>query len=435
MANDSAVHNAKKLQRVRRNHIFYGFLVSFIHMFFCVACYYLDLLVISSSTLAIFFILVWMGSLTFLGLILSGYNRSIARQVNLKMSEKIAEKIRTGNKKIKIEEAGGFSLKKILDIDASLFFPFCLWLCFSFIISLYFIKDIRLCVMMLFLAMMVMGSTRLKKNQYTALAVLGILGYGVNVLSMVRFYPELFLVKGEIIQEFIQWCCASVMLVLFSWFGMEIVKLQQKIAKKNTELDDVGQAHKKANLDLHKALKQIQSMARCDHLTGLYNRHYANEKLMEQRALADRGAYGFVICYLDLDHFKLVNDTFGHNIGDEVLKAYARICRSQVRNIDICARFGGEEFVIILVNSEIREAKEVAERIRENIQNYDFQSIAKGLVVTVSIGLTQYSSPEPIEETLTRSDAALYQAKRTGRNRVITFDPPVSSKSRKSSKR
>jgi len=423
---DTAFLSAKKLQNRRRDYLLYGCGVGLFHMLFCIACFYLEILSIPFPTLAIFFGIVWFGNLVFLVLVLTGENRKIARRINETLGDRIAQKIKTGDQSIRIEEKERFNFGRFFNIDAGLFFPFSLWLGLSFIGSLFFIKDSRLCVMMCFMMLMFIGSlSNLRKEQFKSLAVLGSLGYLASTAWVVQFHAEVSMLSTGLMQEIVQWGAVSVLLALLTWFCIKTIKLNQTVAQKNVDLDTEKQKLHKTNLDLNSALRQIQSMARCDHLTGLYNRHYTTEKLAEQKALAARGGYDFVVCYLDLDHFKQINDTFGHNIGDEVLKAYARICKAQVRNIDICARFGGEEFVVILVQTQTRAAKEVAERIRENIQNYDFNSIAKGLSVTVSIGLTQYSAPEPIDEALTRSDAALYQAKRSGRNKVVAFDPPA----------
>ena len=121
---------------------------------------------------------------------------------------------------------------------------------------------------------------------------------------------------------------------------------------------------------------------------------------------------------LDIDHFKKINDTYGHLAGDFVLKEIAKIIKDSIRKSDICGRFGGEEFVIVLPNTKLSGAMKLAERIRETIQNHTFDFNGKKINVTVSIGITSVGVNDSYESLISRADEALYEAKEKGRNRI-----------------
>jgi diguanylate cyclase (GGDEF)-like protein len=144
--------------------------------------------------------------------------------------------------------------------------------------------------------------------------------------------------------------------------------------------------------------------------------------MMELLAVeAKRAARGTVLSVglLDLDHFKAVNDEFGHPCGDDVLRQFARTTRGMLRGTDFLARYGGEEFLIGLSQTRLAHAALVAERIRRAVEACEFPGLPPGRRVTVSIGVVEHRPPDTIEQTLARVDAALYEAKHQGRNRVV----------------
>ncbi len=171
--------------------------------------------------------------------------------------------------------------------------------------------------------------------------------------------------------------------------------------------------------DLERALVKVHELAMRDDLTGLYNRRQLMEYLQRQKALADRNTLSFAVCYVDLDHFKRVNDRFGHRQGDEVLKAFAEIARRVVREEDFVARMGGEEFVLVLTNATLTDAVRVAERLRRQTQLMVIHPNAPDFAVTASVGIAAYRLREAVEQLLSRADAAMYAAKTQGRNRVV----------------
>ena len=174
--------------------------------------------------------------------------------------------------------------------------------------------------------------------------------------------------------------------------------------------------HSKANLE------QLERLANYDSLTGLYNRGAILRKLEEQINHARRYKEEFSLSLMDIDHFKKVNDRYGHLIGDEVLEKVAELVREDVRIADSVGRYGGEEFIVVLPKTDLPSAVIVAERIREIIEATEMTaSEGKVLSVTVSQGLCGYREGDDKGSLISRADEALYRAKETGRNRVETL--------------
>ena len=173
---------------------------------------------------------------------------------------------------------------------------------------------------------------------------------------------------------------------------------------------------------LRSNVQQSLEMAVTDPLTGLYNRRYMSVHVGAMvDAAANRGKTISVLA-LDVDHFKAVNDTHGHDAGDEVLKELARRIKANIRNIDLACRTGGEEFVVALPETDLQVAYKVAERLRRAVSGKLFNAgnKADSLQITVSIGLAELeNNAESLEDVVKRADDALYRAKREGRNRVI----------------
>lgn len=164
--------------------------------------------------------------------------------------------------------------------------------------------------------------------------------------------------------------------------------------------------------ELNETLKISASQ---DPLTGLPNRRLMMERLTAEVALAPRRKAEFSLALADVDHFKSVNDAFGHDGGDRVLVEISQILSENLRSYDICARWGGEEFLILLPETPGAHALEVADRIREAIDNAKMRS-GTGNNLTISMGVAQFRTGEELLETIKRADRALYKAKNEGRN-------------------
>jgi two-component system cell cycle response regulator len=160
-----------------------------------------------------------------------------------------------------------------------------------------------------------------------------------------------------------------------------------------------------------------------DALTGLYNRRYFMEVLDREISRSQRYKTDLVLCLLDIDHFKNINDSFGHAAGDAVLKKLGVLLKESIRDNDIACRYGGEEFIILLPHTNIEEASIMSERFRERVAAYDFKHESSLLKVSVSIGIAQYQRGEDKSGAVfvEHADRALYQAKAEGRNRSVIF--------------
>ncbi|MDF1686036.1 MAG: two-component system cell cycle response regulator [Parvibaculaceae bacterium] len=179
--------------------------------------------------------------------------------------------------------------------------------------------------------------------------------------------------------------------------------------------------HKRYQEKLRISLHASLEMAVTDPLTGLHNRRYMTNHLTTQVDTCGSNDKHVCLLVLDIDFFKLVNDTYGHPAGDEVLKEFAKRLKANVRGIDLPCRFGGEEFVVVMPDTDVAFASSIAERLREQVADVAFE-IPDGsrIDVTVSIGVASTDGPEDtVEALLERADQALYRAKREGRNRVV----------------
>jgi polar amino acid transport system substrate-binding protein len=165
--------------------------------------------------------------------------------------------------------------------------------------------------------------------------------------------------------------------------------------------------------------KQLSKIAGTDWLTQLPNRHSLIRKIEGFIHHSNRYSRTVSLIYFDIDNFKAINDRFGHNIGDEVLKKMARLINSVTRVTDACGRWGGEEFILVSLESGIYESQKVAEKLRQKIEVHDFGIPVN---ITCSFGVAQYENEEPLEHFVHRADMALYEAKNTGRNRVVVYE-------------
>lgn len=159
----------------------------------------------------------------------------------------------------------------------------------------------------------------------------------------------------------------------------------------------------------------LEKFALYDLLTDIYSRRYFFEYINKEISRANRKEYEFSIIMFDIDHFKNVNDTYGHAKGDYVLRTIAKIVKDTIRDTDILSRIGGEEFTIILPETKIEQATAMAERVRQAIENYIFDTVGN---LTISLGVTSNKPDDNSDKIFKRVDSAMYLAKNSGRNRV-----------------
>ena len=176
-------------------------------------------------------------------------------------------------------------------------------------------------------------------------------------------------------------------------------------------------------IELRESVNHTLALAVTDELTGLYNRRYFERHLAIMLTKAREQDRDMAVMLIDMDFFKQVNDTYGHDIGDAVLREFALRLRRNIRGVDLACRYGGEEFVVLMPDTDFRQAEGVAERVRMAVAERSFDIGAhRGLTVTVSVGLAlNEGNTDTPDVILKRADIALYRAKREGRNRVV-FD-------------
>lgn len=168
--------------------------------------------------------------------------------------------------------------------------------------------------------------------------------------------------------------------------------------------------------------REQEASSLTDELTRLPNRRYLGQRFLQERQRARRNKRSLGVLMLDLDHFKIVNDTHGHLVGDTVLAQIGSVLRETVRDSDVCARYGGEEFAVIAHETSLDGAMRLAGRIRSAVEAAPFPN---GLRLTVSIGVAATEDPERFGDLFEMADGALYQAKRAGRNRVVPHLEPT----------
>lgn len=202
--------------------------------------------------------------------------------------------------------------------------------------------------------------------------------------------------------EALQWLVFSMIAISFAITGGGINRLRDTLEDKNRELA--------------KAVEQVREMAIRDDLTGLFNRRHLLEILERQRALAVRKKLPFAVCYVDLDHFKQINDRFGHEWGDRVLRRFSQVAMAGMRDGDYFGRLGGEEFLLILPQSDELGAVRVAERLRKRWREESFGAEGGPAAVSLSVGVAAYRDTDTIDALINRADEGLYKAKSGGRD-------------------
>ena len=274
-------------------------------------------------------------------------------------------------------------------------------------ITLYFADpDTRGVLLLIYPVLFVFGFFRLHTFQFFSLAVMAALGYGVVVCLLALLDPS----QASIHLEVLRLIILATVLAWFSIVGAYVNRLRREVIR--------------ANGELKKALAYIEEMAIRDPLTGAFNRRKLMEILNLEKARANRFGEPFSLCLFDLDHFKRVNDTFGHLKGDEVLKVFSSEIQKTLRNVDYFARYGGEEFVVVLARTDRDGAYAYAQRAREFVSHIRFPDMPQNFRITISGGVTTYYTGRTMENLLAQADTAMYKAKANGRNRVEQ-EPPL----------
>jgi diguanylate cyclase (GGDEF)-like protein len=260
-------------------------------------------------------------------------------------------------------------------------------------------------------------------NFYVLMGILSVYSFALSLLSSLLLY----VFSENLVDRIIKLQKLSNRIKESNFSGIEFLKIE----KPKDELD-----HLRNNLvdtaftigrllsELEEKNRELQELAYYDPLTGLPNRRFFFEHASLIFEEVKRYEKPLSLLVIDIDYFKKINDTYGHDVGDLVLKTFADVLRGIVRQSDICARFGGEEFVVLLPNTDLEGAKVLAERIRTAVAKNPVEHGSIVIVFTVSIGASQYrKGMQNIDELIKEADIALYRAKEGGRNRVEVFIP------------
>jgi GGDEF domain-containing protein len=281
-------------------------------------------------------------------------------------------------------------------------------------IPIYFNPALRAEMLMVHVSMYFFGCFRLKRRQFILVSLVPISCYLLVILADLRFHANV-----NVQQEIFRFILFIATMAIISFVGGYIYDVRRSLRAKQQELI--------------KANEKISQQASHDALTGMYNRRYLIDAMAREEARAKRrgGRFSVIIC--DLDHFKLVNDRFGHLVGDQVLQRCAHTIAQRLRQEDsmgrpetnlpvmddMVSRYGGEEFVLLLPDTDSEGAQICADRLRAAIAELSWLNIADDLRVTASFGAATFRPGDVSKDVLARADSALYDAKHAGRNRVV----------------
>jgi diguanylate cyclase (GGDEF)-like protein len=248
-----------------------------------------------------------------------------------------------------------------------------------------------------YLVAMLFGVLRLNARRMLVLAFLALLAHATMLHLLYLRGPGVN--PATALAEFL------VLAVVLPWFAV----MGGYVNRLRTRLSD-------SHRDLQRAFDRIGELAIRDELTGAANRRFLMETLAREQSRAERLGTSFAVCLIDIDHFKAINDGFGHAAGDQVLKEFARLVPQELRAIDVWGRFGGEEFLIILPGTDRAGAQACGERVRARTEAAAFPGVTR---VTITVGVATYAKREPLSALLARADKALYEGKNGGRNKVV----------------
>ncbi|MCX7961848.1 MAG: GGDEF domain-containing protein [Burkholderiales bacterium] len=256
-------------------------------------------------------------------------------------------------------------------------------------------------VAMFYFVVLMFGVLRLPAPRLLALALTAVAAHGAALWAWHAQHPQ-----RDAAGSLIEMAVLAFALPWFALMGGYVSRLRRDLAEANRRLQD--------------ALGRLEAVAVRDELTGIYNRRFLMEFLEREAARARRTGSSYALCLCDIDHFKRINDTFGHAAGDAVLRHFALVAQDAgLRAVDVFGRLGGEEFLIVLPDTDTAGATACAERVRAALAASPVPGLPPELRVTVTIGVARALPHETPQQALARADRALYEGKGAGRDRVV----------------
>jgi len=280
-------------------------------------------------------------------------------------------------------------------------------------ILLHYGQEVRGVLISIYFMVMTFGIFALKRKEMMVLALATVVSYAtlIYVETLMGFPRSLSLSLSEL----------GVLGFGLTWFvyvGGYIHNLQVRIREQRGVLESAQNKLEISNSRLQDALKKLERIVIHDELTGIYNRRHLMERLEEQIALSHRKNLPLFLAMIDLDHFKKINDEYGHIAGDEVLVTFAQMARQHVRRSDLVARYGGEEFIIAFCNGSEDNIYTIINRLRESFFEHRPEFLRHDANISFSAGVSALRPGDTPIELISRADEALYRAKALGRNRI-----------------
>lgn len=261
--------------------------------------------------------------------------------------------------------------------------------------------QLRGMLLMIVALILVFSAFTLSPRASRGLGLFAVTLLGLVMLAMAHHAPLVF----DPVIEMIHFLFAAVVLSVIAMLAGDLSTMRLRLKQQKTDLQD--------------AVRRIHKLATRDDLTGLINRRHMEELAEMEHRRAMRHGAAPCLCLIDLDHFKRVNDDHGHAAGDEALRLFARHAAASMRETDVLARWGGEEFLVMLPDTQPDEARMGFERLRRLLRRDEVWGERAHLRVSFSAGLTAWRPGESMRDALARADTALYQAKADGRDRLV----------------
>jgi diguanylate cyclase (GGDEF)-like protein len=199
----------------------------------------------------------------------------------------------------------------------------------------------------------------------------------------------------------------------------ELTQLTEHSAQLERRVEKLTAENEQLKTELVNMVRSLELASRIDGMTGLANRRDIMEKIDREATRSQRHQHPFTVILINVDKFKQVNDTYGYNAGDDVLVEVSRVLRGCVRNEDVCARWGGEEFMLLLPETSAETSLSVANKVLEAVSMTEFKANKPGIRITVSLGICEHDPTQSVQECVSRANQALNLAKQGGRNRYI----------------